>query len=194
MNKNIIIDLGISFKKLKDSVDIKNINCVFFTHIHGDHFKLSTLKLLLENNSKVLIFCGEEISKVLDKEKIKHHKINPYSYVELPLNDGKLLSARVEKLTHDVLTFGYKFNLVSLLGQETKIFYATDTGNLEGISTPGYDYYFLESNYRYKNLCSFDALRVTQTHLSNDQCDNYYIVNKKKNSELIKLHKSSRNW
>ncbi|KKU68204.1 MAG: putative Zn-dependent hydrolase of beta-lactamase fold protein [Parcubacteria group bacterium GW2011_GWA2_47_16] len=50
----------------------KNIDYVFITHEHQDHFHLESLKTVLKNNPKAKIVTNASVGKLLDVEKIPH--------------------------------------------------------------------------------------------------------------------------
>lgn len=60
---------------------------------------------------------------------------------------GPRISIRPERLTHDVPNCGYHLLLKPEHGKRERIFCATDTGTLDGVEAPGYDWYFIEANH-----------------------------------------------
>ncbi len=50
----------------------KNINYIFITHEHQDHFHLESLKTVLKNNPKSRVVTNTSVGKLLDAEKIPH--------------------------------------------------------------------------------------------------------------------------
>jgi len=59
---SIIIDLGVSYKKIKDALttsgnDISNVNAVFITHEHSDHIK--GLNMFVKKNPNTPIYSSE---------------------------------------------------------------------------------------------------------------------------------------
>lgn len=194
INGDILVDVGISFSKIEKVLDVRKLKLILITHQHSDHLSITTLKKILSIKKKIKVLCNEVVGEILDKEKIKHNviKINQQAIIK---ND-KLEKYYIEPfaLTHDVQNFGYRVRIEEFGQTLYKVFYATDTGHLDGIDAKEYDYYFIESNYQDENLQSFDAIRVSKTHLSEEQCVNFYVMNKKETSELIRMHMSSRNW
>ncbi len=51
---------------------ILGIDCVLFTHEHGDHYHLESLKEIIANNPRTVIFANESVSHILEKEGIAH--------------------------------------------------------------------------------------------------------------------------
>lgn len=69
---NVMIDCGVSFKKIVENQDLREIDVLCITHHHTDHFKFSTLKKIIETNPKIKIVCGNTISLFLRISKINH--------------------------------------------------------------------------------------------------------------------------
>ena len=82
-----------------------------------------------------------------------------------------------------------------------KIFHATDTAHLQGITAKNYDLYAIEHNYdewkaqnaieearKERKYCH--AIGSIETHLSWQQAREFINQNKKENSEILELHQS----
>ncbi|HEY4511712.1 MAG TPA: MBL fold metallo-hydrolase [Candidatus Paceibacterota bacterium] len=54
---------------------LTNIDYVLFTHEHQDHYHLDSLKVILKNNPKALVYSNNSVSDLLTKENISHTKI-----------------------------------------------------------------------------------------------------------------------
>ncbi len=50
----------------------KDIDFIFITHEHQDHFHLDSLKIVLKNNPKAKVVTNRAVGKLLDTEKIPH--------------------------------------------------------------------------------------------------------------------------
>lgn len=188
----ILIDCGVSFKKLKD--DYQNLKLVLLTHIHTDHFNKTTIKKLAKERPTLRFGCCEWLIKDLiecgvDKRNIDVYEIDycyPYS---------SELSIEVFKLQHDVQNCGYK-----IFVNDKKYFYATDTNSLENIEAKDYDMYFVEGNYEDKNQLEerkqkhiekgeyYYEDRVEKTHLSQVQATEWLMKNMGDNSKYIFMH------
>lgn len=191
---NIMIDCGIPFKKMDAAVDIKRIDVLLITHVHGDHLKISTLKKMLKVNRTIKIFVNAEVGEILTDNSIKHTLVNIGEEITIPFPNGDITKIKPVKLYHDVENFGYKIKTKDRFNETTKVLYCTDTHTLDGIEAKDYNYYFLETNYTEENLKSEDAHRIRNTHLSKEQAENFFVANKKEGSVLIPIHKSSRNY
>ena len=134
-NNAIMVDCGISLKALQEVK--RSLKIVLLTHKHGDHLKLRTLQRLQAERPTLRIACGdfllEELPCIKNIDVLQVGKIYDY----------RAFKVSPVKLYHDVPNFGWRIFLPN--GQ--KIFHATDTAHLEGISAKGYDLYAIEHNY-----------------------------------------------
>lgn len=204
LNDEIMVDCGkIPFKKIKKEVDLDNIKLILYTHEHGDHLHIPNLKKMLEHNPFIKIFCNEEVNNKLEKNGIESIVLTANKTSRLNIKRTKnQYEVRPVNLYHDVKNYGYKLFITDMFGNKTKIFYATDTGYLEGIEAKGYDKYFIETNYDEEFLMDKDyqeeeyndRFRVISYHLSKQEAQQFFIDNRKEDSELIPLHMSGRNY
>lgn len=186
----ILIDCGISFKKLENYY--KQLKLVLLTHIHTDHFNKTTIKKLAAERPTLrfgccewlvndLIECGVSI-KNIDVYKIGS-KYNYKAFQLIPI-----------KLYHDVPNCGYR-----LFINESKILYATDTKTLDGIVAKDYDLYLVEGNYSEEEMQTrieekqqndefIYEYRAKNNHLSVEQCNNFLIQNMGEKSMYIYMH------
>ena len=81
-----------------------------------------------------------------------------------------------------------------------KLLYATDTSSLENINAKSYNYYLIEGNYKEKELEERKERkllngefviedRVANSHLSYEQCLDFFMKNASDNSVLEVMHK-----
>ena len=138
INDMILIDCGVPFKAL--SAVYKGLRLVLLTHSHVDHFKTATIKkLALERPTLRFACCDWLVNDLLscgvDKKNIDVLGIGI-------IHNYKLFKVIPVKLYHNVPNCGYKIHF-----EGEKLFYATDTGSLEGIEAKSYDLYMVEANY-----------------------------------------------
>lgn len=190
LNKMIALDIGISFCKLIPY--IKDIALVFISHIHTDHFNKSTIKRLSEDKP-LIRFCGcEEVAKqavsIVGEKRfdlIKHGKTYDY----------KLFTIEPVLLVHDVQNIGLKIKIGN-----KKIFYATDTGQIEHIEAKDYDLYLIEGNYKKDELEEkiskkqtmgdfMYEYRVKKNHLSEEDAIRWIYKNAGNQSKYKLIHK-----
>lgn len=190
VNGCIAVDMGVSFKALKGVY--KGLKLVLLTHIHSDHFKKATVKRLAKERPSLRFACCDwlydpTLDCGVDKRNIDVLEIGKkYDY--------KAFCVAPVLLYHDVPNCGYRI----YFGRE-KLFYATDTCTLNGITAKGYDLYMLESNYekreireRIENkqkqgLYAYE-ITVPDRHLSFEQANDFLVENMGKHSEFVYLH------
>jgi conserved hypothetical protein len=188
-NNAIMVDCGVSFKAL-EAVK-RSLKIVLLTHKHSDHLKIRTLQRLQAERPTLRVACGdfllEELPCIKNIDVLQVGKI--YDYGTFKVSPVKLY--------HDVPNFGWRIFLLN--GQ--KIFHATDTVHLEGITAKGYDLYAIEHNYCEEYIQqAIEEARANgeythaygniNTHLSIQQARAFIEANRKESSEVLELHKS----
>ncbi len=188
-NNAIMVDCGVSLKALQEVKG--SLKIVLLTHKHSDHLKIRTLQRLQAERPTLRVACGdfllEELPCIKNIDVLQVGKIYDYGAFKVsPI-----------KLYHDVPNFGWRV----LLPNGQKIFHATDTVHLEGISAKGYDLYAIEHNYCEEYIQqAIEEARANgeythaygniNTHLSIQQARAFIEANRKENSEVLELHKS----
>ena len=188
-NNAIMVDCGVTLKAL-EAVK-RSLKIVLLTHKHSDHLKLRTLQRLQAERPTLRVACGdfllEELPCIKNIDVLQVGKI--YDYGAFKVSPVKLY--------HDVPNFGWRIFLPN--GQ--KIFHATDTVHLEGITAKGYDLYAIEHNYCEEYIQqAIEEARANgeythaygnvNTHLSIQQARAFIEANRKESSEVLELHKS----
>ena len=188
-NNAMMVDCGVSLKALQEVK--RSLKIVLLTHKHSDHLKIRTLQRLQAEQPTLRVACGdfllEELPCIKNIDVLQVGKIYDYGAFKVsPI-----------KLYHDVPNFGWRIFLPN--GQ--KIFHATDTVHLEGISAKGYDLYAIEHNYCEEYIQqAIEEARANgeythaygniNTHLSIQQARAFIEANRKESSEVLELHKS----
>ena len=185
---SILIDIGIPYSRLKPYA--KDIQIVLTTHAHGDHLNIKTLQRLQKEHPSLRIGCGEWMLPYLEGiSNVDVYDIGKlYDYGQFKISPFKLF--------HDVENVGYR-----LYKDDKKVFHATDTKTLEGVTAKCYDLYCIESNYsepiaqqmieqaREKGEFTH-IIGSINSHLSEEQCNEFYYRNKAEHSKLIRLHET----
>lgn len=190
INDMILIDCGVPFKAL--SAVYKGLRLVLLTHSHVDHFKTATIKkLALERPTLRFACCDWLVNDLLscgvDKKNIDVLGIGI-------IHNYKLFKVIPVKLYHNVPNCGYKIHF-----EGEKLFYATDTGSLEGIEAKSYDLYMVEANYTDEEIAErikskeengeyIYEYEVMKNHLSKAKCDDFIYANIGQNGEYVYLH------
>ena len=184
----IMVDIGAPYSLIKPY--IKQIQLVLLTHEHNDHFNLQTIKKVQLERPAVRFGCGEFL-----KEKLSGVR-NVDVYEAGKIYDYGAFKISPVILYHDCENFGYR---ISKGGK--KIFHATDTYTLAGITAKNYDLYALECNYDEERV--YEVVREKEargeyvhqkgsmnSHLSVQQAQDFVLKNAGSNYEFIMLHQS----
>lgn len=191
----ILIDCGVSFKKLKDYC--KKLQIVLLTHIHGDHFNKTTIKRLAKERPTLRFGCCAWLVNDLIENGVYKSNIDVFETGKT--YDYGTFKVSPLHLYHDVDNCGYR-----LFKDNKKMLYITDTHTLEGIEAKGYDLYLVEANYEDAEIEErikekqekgeyIYEYRAKETHLSQAQTDEFLIANMGDNSQYEYLHEHISN-
>lgn len=189
INNDLLIDNGLTMKETKEKIDVYKLKYVFYTHMHEDHINIPSLKYMLKQNKKLIIYMNAETYKYiidlsLDINFYNIRLIEPGEYVLF--NRYKIIAYAG---IHDVEVNIYE---VQELKSNENLLYATDTENFIGIPYSNeYNYMLLESNHDelYNNMLSHSR---TSEHTSHEITTRFFIEHmKNKNSKLERLHLSN---
>lgn len=130
------------------------------------------------------------VSSGVDKRVIDVYEHDfPYTYGSYVI--------RTSRLVHDVQNCAYH---IFFFGEfEDFVFYATDTGTLDGIEAKKYDWYFIESNHTQADIEARAAeklargeyayeTRAAANHLSYEQAMDFLARNAGPHSKYVLLH------
>jgi L-ascorbate metabolism protein UlaG (beta-lactamase superfamily) len=186
---SILVDCGVPFSKIEPFMN--QLQIVLLTHIHGDHFNLATIQRLAFERPGLRFGCCEWLGSYMkDIRNVDYFEIGKvYDYSTFQISPVKLY--------HDVSNCGYR-----IFKEGTKIFHATDTAHLDGITASGYDLYAIESNYDEETIQ--DVIQAQQdrgeysyqkgvmnSHLSEQQARDFIFKNRGENSKVLRLHETS---
>lgn len=153
----ILIDCGITFKKIKDAIinlgsSIENVTHCFITHEHIDHIrglqvllKRSNIKICLTNKTYKYLCSHSSYQEILNhKERIIILESNKEGYNSLNIND---LTIKPFKTFHDAVeSVCYVID-----SSDKKLVYITDTGYI-----PESYYKFISNAHIYILECNHD--------------------------------------
>lgn len=194
LDGSLLIDCGVPFAKLKACA--KDLKLVLLTHKHGDHFNRATVRKLSDERPTLRWACCEWMVPLLvdcGVDKCRIDVVRPGALYIYP----KLRLSPVE-LVHDVPNCGW---LIDINGY--KVFYATDTGTLDGVKAKDYDLYLLEANHTTEEIearakekmergeFSYEV-RAAANHLSQEQAMNWLADNAGPCSKYIFLHQHDK--
>jgi hypothetical protein len=182
----ILVDCGVPYSVIKPFA--KELKLVVISHSHLDHLNITTIKKLAKERPTLRFGIGEWLLPYF--EGIKNVDVYEfgkwYDYGDFKIAIGKAY--------HDVPNCFYRIQK----GNE-KIFRCTDTCHLTGITAYNYSIYAIESNYneetvwetiqRIESAGGYAHQRGSiNSHLSEQQCNEFYYTNKGEHSQLIRLH------
>ena len=190
LNNCIAIDMGVSFKALKDVY--RQLQIVLLTHEHTDHINKTTIKQLARERPTLRFGCCEWLVSILLECDVSERNIDVFEINKI--YDYSIFKVSPIELYHNVKNAGYR-----LFIGDKKAIYATDTEHLEGITAKNYDLYMIEANYTEDDLqdrinvkmqtgeyCY--ELNVANRHLSHEQASEFLLENMGKQSEYVFLH------
>lgn len=203
INGEILIDIGVPYKTLERSGYIPGLRLVLLTHAHSDHFKPATARRLHQERPALRWGCCEWMVMPLLEAGVDKRVIDVYQENGLFIYFGGLLHIQSIPTYHDVSNCAYKIFSASLNNvggcRLEKLFYATDTGTLEGIEARNYDLYLIEANHTEAEIAARTEeklakgefayeFRAARNHLSQEQAEKWLAANAGPNSEKLFLH------
>lgn len=192
INGTVLIDCGVPQKTLRPYA--RQIMLVLLTHEHGDHFNRSTVRWLAHARPALRWGCCDWMVPHLLDAGVPERQIDVYE-PDLPMVYMELgLGLIPVFLHHNVPNCGYK---ITAGGQS--LFYATDTGTLDGIEAKDFDLYMVEANHTVAEIEARAAekaaagefayeLRAAQNHLSVEQATDWLAQNMSRRSLWIPMH------
>jgi len=186
----ILIDCGVSYKLLEPY--IKQLKLVLLTHEHGDHFVPSTVRRLHKERPVLRFGCCEWMVPHLLEIGVAKRSIDVLT--PRSCSDYGACTIIPEPLTHNVPNCGYH-----IYTNGERLFYATDTGTLDGIRAKGYDLYLVEANHTKADIVARAAekmargeyayeFRAAENHLSQEQTEDWLYQNMGPRSLYAFLH------
>lgn len=192
LGRMILLDCGVPYKMIEPYV--RDLRLVLLSHIHGDHFNPATIRRLHKERPSLRFGCCEWLVRPLLDARVAAKCIDVYTPDSVYGYDpGVKVSAFC--LSHDVDNCGYR---VWIDGESA--IYATDTGTMEGISAPDYDYYLVEANHTEAEIADriqrkLEAgefvyeYRAAAGHLSREKADAWLAQNATPGkSRVVYLH------
>ena len=190
INEFILVDCGVPYKAIKPF--LPKLKLVLLTHIHGDHFRPSTIRSLATERPTLRFGCGSWLVADLVAAGVPPGNID---ILEADTMYGYGICNIIPvTLVHNVPNCGYKIHFRS-----GKVFYATDTNNLHGIAARNYDLYMIEANHEEEAILKKIAekkaageyayeVHAMRNHLSKEKCDDFIYRNIGPLGEYVYLH------
>ena len=190
INNSVLVDCGVPFKAILPY--LSGIKLVLLTHMHTDHFNVTTIRRLVSERPTLRIGCCRWLVSPLVTAGVPSSNIDVF---EIGTMYGYGICNIIPvPLSHNVPNCGYKLHFP--IG---KAFYATDTNNLNGITAHHYDLYMVEANYEDEVIREKIAAKrevgeyayeqqVLKNHLSKAKCDDFIYRNIGAGGEYVYLH------
>lgn len=153
-NTKILIDAGVSGKKIVDAleskeIDIKDIDAILVTHEHMDHIKSINV---LSNKYNIPVYATLKTWGQLDKKNVKIGIQNKKTFNISEKFSVKDLTVKPFKTPHDAIdSCGFSFENLD----KKKITVATDLGHVDSeiyLELKGSNFVLLEANYELELL------------------------------------------
>lgn len=191
-HNSIMVDCGVSFASLRSY--LYQIKIILLTHEHGDHLNLNTLTRIAFERPALRIGAGAFLA-----DKLRNFRNVDFYEIGKTYDYGSFSVSPVQ-LYHDVPNFGYR-----IFKDGYKVFHATDTGHLAGISAKGYSLYAIEHSYDADVIGSIILEKsesgqfsyekgAVNSHLSEQQARQFIFDNAGENYEVLRLHESKREY
>ena len=191
INDRIMIDCGVPYKLLEPYT--KRLKLVLLTHEHGDHFVPSSVRRLHKERPMLRFGCCPWMVGYLLDAGVDKRVIDIYEEGHTYLYPGDL-QIRPEPLFHNVPNCGYH-----ITDARDRLFYATDTGTMDGIEAKEYDLYMIEANHTKADIAARAAekqargeyayeFRAAENHLSQEQAEDWLYQNMGPRSLYVFLH------
>ena len=124
-------------------------------------------------------------------------KIEPRNIVMIDTNrvyDFNAFKCKLDEIAHDVPNVAIHLQI-----DNQKLLYATDTSSIDNVIAKDYDYYLVEGNYKEKELEERKERkllngefviedRIVNSHLSYEQCLDFFMRNANDSSVLEVMH------
>lgn len=201
INDSILIDCGVPYKALKHHV--KRLRLVLLTHIHGDHFNPATVRRLAHERPVIRWAACEWMIQPLVEAGVMRSQIDVLKCGSTTEYKGAGLLITPVRLTHNVPNCGFKVLQRLLPGIPGdyfgRLFYATDTGTLDGITAKGYELYLVEANHTRAEIEEAVAqaqaegrfsyrVAAAENHLSYEQAVDWLMDNMGPGGVWIPMH------
>ena len=206
--EQVMVDIGIKLKDRELIVPyLDNIKVIIITHRHSDHIQIPLMKWIIENYPEITFMYIEDVREYLDEKlvrKVKGETVQIEVPKEVIIEPNKIYNLGILKfqpinLYHDVPNIALYIHFKD----GYKVFHATDTHTLEGISIPSntdliaIEHHHIEEHY--EKLIEEKVMLgeysheigAKNVHMSFEDAIEFLKRNNIEGSKVLRLHMSS---
>lgn len=187
-----MVDCGLPYSSIEEN--LKKVRVILLTHIHGDHFNVSTIATICSRHPNIIWLVPEHLAEDFSRA-VKAHTRFAVVRANAEYRVGKYYIKPVQ-LFHDVPNVGY-----IIIKDNYKLIHATDSNMIKHIEARDFDLYAVECNYdevlldeKIRNTLYDQAftyeIRSRENHLSFQKTTEWFKQMKKADSILLPLHVS----
>lgn len=205
---NVMVDIGIKAKDKELIIPfLDSVKVIIITHRHSDHIQIPMMKWLVEEYPNIMFMFNQDVKYFLDEKLVKKVKgesvqieIPRFMIIEpLKIYNLGIMKFQAINLYHDVPNIA----LVMTFEDGYKIFHATDTHTLEGITiSSDTDLVAIEHHHEEEHYANLIAEKVMNdkyshemgadnVHMSFETAKEFLDRNKLFGSTVLRLHMSS---
>ncbi len=183
---SIMVDCGVPFSMIKPY--LYDVQLVLLSHIHFDHFNISTIKKMAFERPSLRFGMGKWMVEYMKGIK----NIDVYEFGAW--YDYGAFKISIGKAYHDVENAFFRIEKNGY-----KIFRVTDSAHLQNVTAKGYQLYCLEHSYDDETIDEKIESKIAKgefayekgvqnSHLSEQQANDFIFRNKGKKYEILRLH------
>ncbi|WDF81852.1 MBL fold metallo-hydrolase [Lacticaseibacillus pabuli] len=187
INKELMFDIGLPFKRIKDS--LYGVKYILISHVHSDHLNPATYRQIHKFFPNIKFIGDQEVNDRCKMDIVAHEQ------EPIILTDTVITPFHAP---HDVQVLGWTWDY-----KGEAYMFVTDTYSLKYCPDKKYDHFFLEANHdrdkikaimgKDQKMFGYSAVDGALRHLSTQDAKAFYYLHRRsEKSDWIQLHKSAR--